>query len=187
MCESQGVSVPLQLSIGKYGEMHRLNVWRKILRVLQRSDFGNLKMKQKLFQKSQVFYLKVWCELSDIFMVITELTPVKLKIIKIKYCNLSLTEGMCCFTPSVKYQVVGFYFSENAPHYTFLNSNFYVIMVLQVLRKWNVTDNHITQDGNCFTLFRLTVPQQSWPLNQVVPPFLLSGTLAPEVQFFFSP
>lgn len=59
MCESQGVSFLLQLSIGKYGEVHGLNVWRKILRVWQRSDFGNLKLKQKLFWKLQVFYLNV--------------------------------------------------------------------------------------------------------------------------------
>lgn len=168
--------------------MHSLNVWRKILRVWQRSDFGNLKMKQKLFQKSQVFYLKVWYNLSDIFLYSYNcIDHCKIKIIIIKYCNLLLTEGMCCFTPSVKYQVVGFYISENAPHHTFLSSNFYVITVLQVLRKWNVTDNYITQDGTCFTIFGLAVPQQSWLLYQVVPPFLLSGTPAPEVQFFFSP
>lgn len=58
LCECQGVSFPLQLSVGKYGEMHGLNVWEKILRFWQRSGFGNLRLKQKLFQKSQVSYLK---------------------------------------------------------------------------------------------------------------------------------
>lgn len=54
-----------------------------------------------------------------------------------------------------------------------------------MLRKWNVTDNFITQGGTFFIIFCLTVPQQSW-LNVVVPPFLLSGTPVPEVQFCFS-
>lgn len=88
-------------------------------------------------------------------------------------------EGVCCFTPSLKYQVVGFYFSENAPHYAFLNSNFCVITVLQVLRKWNVIDDYVTQDVTCFTIFCLTVPQQSWPPSQAVPPFLLSSIPCP--------
>lgn len=35
-----------------------------------------------------------------------------------------------------------------------LYSNFYVITVLELLGKWNVTDDYVSEDGTCFTMFR---------------------------------